>query len=226
MGARMSTETFWRHLQVKQLYSWIKSLLLRGEMVCLSHTLWSGRPLTRRMRARFPSDDGTLSPDSSRSDSSSLTDRRQGQQGFPRCDSLPFTSMLSPRFTLNLPMNRYASDGRRTRVQLHNLCASAVVVSRILGESACVMVLVSSPDTTSYSRVNKSPVWRRQRTRNKIERNCCSTPRREPRLLMTPHTRWESLQIRVKHTISQVSLESPTESWELRLGRQHAEMCW
>lgn len=140
MGARMSTETFWRHLQVKQLYSWIKSLPLRGKMVCVSHTLWSGRPLTRRMRARFPSDDGTLSPDSSRSDSSSLTDRRQGQQGFPRCDSLPFTSMLSPRFTLNLPMNRYASDGRRTRVQLHNLCASAVVVSRILGESACVMV--------------------------------------------------------------------------------------
>lgn len=53
MGARMSTETFWRHLQVKQLYSWIKSLPLRGEMVCLSHTLWSGRPLTRRMRALF-----------------------------------------------------------------------------------------------------------------------------------------------------------------------------
>lgn len=53
MGARMSTETFWRHLQVKQLYSWIKSLPFRGEMVCLSHTLWSGCPLTRRMRALF-----------------------------------------------------------------------------------------------------------------------------------------------------------------------------
>lgn len=59
---------------------------------------------------------------------------------FPRCDSLPFTSMHSPCFTLNLPMNRYASDGRRTRVQLHNLRASVVVVLCILGKPACVMV--------------------------------------------------------------------------------------
>lgn len=105
------------------------------------------------------------------------------------------------------------------------VCVRCCGLTHTGGVSVCDG-LVSSPDTTSYSRVNKSPVWRRQRTRNKIERNCCSTPRREPRLLMTPHTRWESLQIRVKHTISQVSLESPTESWELRLGRQHAEMCW
>ena len=191
----------------------------------LSHTMkWT--PTNQADEGPVPSGDGgTLSPDSSRSDSSSLTDRWQGQQGFldvilcPSLQCIHHASLSICQRTDTHQMTGGRGNGGAVCVHppLWSTCTEEVSVSDGLVLSRMQHLAAEWTKVTSEGD---------RASGTKIETKCCSTPCREPCLLMTPHTRWESLQSRVKYTIRQVSLESPTESWEPRLGRQHTEMCW
>lgn len=133
------------------------------QQIQLSHTLWSGRPLTRRMRAQFhrvmvglylP-----ILPDLTHH--LSLTGGKDSRVSLMWFSALHFNAFT----TLH---SRFANEQIRIRWPEDAGTAAQFVCVRCCGLRVLrVWWFGFEPDATSCSRVNKSHVWGRQSIRNK-----------------------------------------------------------